>query len=317
MKKYFWLVLFIPLLCSKVAFAGMISGNFYVDFTDYVSPDAKVLISRTFNSKGQQVGLYGNHWGSSFESYLGISGDGVAVVHENGTGRAEVFHSSEMNQFTIQLVINKIITAMQKDGKISTDALLKRYRNAMKGDKFREHWWTYYVNKGVFAAKSIAVGTIFHAVNHSFGQQRLVCTKAGFTRYSNLDTNKFNKQGKIIEHVSLLRSDSERHDKVKYYRAPDGLLLAVSDNDGESLLFVRRNHAGHITALMDKHAVFRSEYKYQNGNLIWSKGDGQHIYKYAYNENNQMTMITYQNGGKKVIEYADNGRAIREFYLKK
>ena len=68
------------------------NGNFYVSFTDLsYAGGFEPKIERVYNSKSSFKGLFGWGWGTEYEVYVTVEGDGTATVHEYGSGAENVF----------------------------------------------------------------------------------------------------------------------------------------------------------------------------------------------------------------------------------
>ncbi|PCI43503.1 MAG: hypothetical protein COB41_06930 [Proteobacteria bacterium] len=290
------------------------SGNFYMNYTDFISADKKILLDRMYNSNSDFNGVFGDKWGSPLDAYIGITGDGTAVIHANGSGRSEVFRSMTVTEASIDKSIDMILVAAKKAGDFQKN--IKAITNEMrKNDKFRELLWTMYARQKLLPIIQLPLGSELKSVEFFFGEQKLIRTASGYTQKSWLDTTTFNLAGQVMSFSRPEKSNNSMKENMRFYRGKNGTLLAVSKADGGEMLFLSRNSDGKITKIIDMRGKTQCEYVYEHSRLMRSKDKANNIYAYDYDDHGRMVNIHYQDGKKMVIKYDRNGSMLSEEYI--
>ncbi len=86
--KLVWLLIFF----ASTAQAGVNhkNGNFYIAYTDLIKGPL-FEVTRTYNSKSTDIGLFGFGWGSDFESHLIVGPSGTPIIYHHGAGATGYF----------------------------------------------------------------------------------------------------------------------------------------------------------------------------------------------------------------------------------
>jgi len=296
----FFALIAIPLMAS--AGVSQRNGNFYMNYTDVTSaePDS-VMIERTYNSRAIGQGLFGKGWGSDMETQLQLTGDGILVIYENGTGRREHFKASEVTSESIKAAVDQIIEAADKDDAFVDESQKMGQRDILLGSSdARQSWWKRYADKGLLKSTHAGIGSTYHSIDNKFGVQVITRTSSGYVRNSGGQVDEFDLRGFLIRHEDSRRSKKEIH----YYRNAEGQIQRIED--GRHVLKLVYGKDGTITSIMDGDDKVLAQYNYRSGLLIRSVDMEQYVYVYRYDKFYNMTGIGYQDGREMFIAYDDH-----------
>lgn len=288
MKNFFIvLVLFI----SQMTFAGvnLKNGNFYINYTDVIVPGGgnDLEVVRTYNSKSTEKGWFGYGWGSDYETKLDIAADGSIVIFENGSGARTRF--TPKTPINAEASANEIIKAMGKKVSISEE-VAKNLRVRLVNDaELRMAYGKKFSVKTTISSGS----TLYSSLR---GKQRIVKLENGFQRF--FDENKsqfFDEEGKLLK-------IQDKNGQVIDLNYDGNKLVSIKDNQAKQLFFEWYNN-GRVKSISpggDK----KSNYTFENDNLISSVDMAGNTYKYSYDGNHNMREISYEDGKKMTIAYS-------------
>jgi len=303
------------------ATADIDDGNYMVSFTDYVSPDQSIVLGRTYNSVTQTSGQLGHGWGSSFETYLTVVGDGTVIFHLNRTGSQTIFHTPHRKLTHLKASIKNILEAREKspqpiqfsmrnaDGEkvVRAESTLPEY--LLKHRALRYFLWEHYVDEGLLTEAELPIGTKLMA-HSSYGDVVLTSTTAGYRVLNGFGVYDFDWHGRLVGYSAHGRLNKDKED-ARFYWGQGKQLLAVASKKSDTMIFVRRNDQGLITGLLDQQGHLLASYQYKRENMVYTKDHGDHSYEYHYNEDDHMDTITYSNGSTRSIVYDEDGNALR------
>jgi len=284
------LTLFVLLLLPSLAFGGvnLKNGNFYISYTDIIVPGSGIdlEITRTYNSKTLRKGWFGYGWGSDYETYVTVAADGSVVVHENGSGAK--------TRFTPKAAINpekaalNIVDTMRKKQTVS-DSVAKALVEKLKNDAELR---LAYAKKYNVQAK-LAVGTELYT--NMRGMQKIKKTKSGFVRvYSDGKKQYFNSKG-------LLSKITNKNGHAVTLNYDKDILKSITDSQAKQLFFewYPDGKIKHISSAGDK----KTSYKYEANDLVESKDIDENVFKYSYDNNHNMELVSYTDGSSLKIKY--------------
>ena len=281
-------LLSVLLVTAANAGVNLKNGNFYTAFVDIVVPGGgeDLEITRTYNSKATEKGWFGFGWGSTYETYLTVSADGSAVIHENGTGANTRF--TPKKAVDPEAAANKIIEAMRKKQTITEKVANDQREKLINNAELRQ---LYARRFGV--SSKLAVGTILHSNDR--GIQQLEKTKDGYIRLFN-DGKKhtFDNSGKLTT-----ISDKNGYKVVLTYE--NGNVKHIKDSQAKQLFFdwYPDGKVKHIW----KTGTKKTFYEYEGDNLVKSTDIESNVYTYTYDSNHNLMEVGYSDGKKMLIEY--------------
>ena len=287
----FGVVLLLVLATSPVeGGVNLKNGNFYIAYTDISSSGLKV--TRTYNSKATSRGMFGYGWGSPYETYLTVSGDGAVVMHENGSGAQIEFRPPYLSSEEIQKAVDIIMRVAKEDGRFRDNRERRRRREELLQNAYtRRTWWTRYTKKGLLEPRHLAPGTVYRAQ----AQQRLLRTHTGFQRIQGHRVDEFDARGRLIRTVS---GDGAI---VYLFRDHRGYLSRIVNQAGKTLHFHMNNNG--TVARIDSSTGQRAIYHYAGDRLSGSMDAGDNRYTYRYDRKANMIAIGYQDGTQMIMTY--------------
>lgn len=286
-------LLFITLLSFNLnAGVNIKNGNFYISYTDVLLKtynSAFKDITRTYNSKSTEVGLFGYGWGTKFETSITVYPDGTLRVKEHGAGGKTIYSSNFISDDLTQLMIDDLIEIMQEAGDLEMNpTAITNQINTLKNINVRLATWDKYVNKGLLKYPTdLPIGSEWESFTR--GNQKITLTKEGFVRsQKNKNAREiFNTQGKLIKYDL----GDGNYTILEY---TNNVISKMITGDGTELIF-ETNKEGFVTKIYfnkndsDKNAI----YKYDHKTLIYNKDFGYNQYAFRYDEKKNLTKIIY------------------------
>jgi len=287
---YTLLVLSVFLLSQVIAGVNLKNGNFYISYTDIVVPggDKSLKIVRTYNSKSTEIGWFGFGWGSDFETFLKVSADGSVVIHENGAGARTRFTPKQA--IDSKAAAKKIVSIMRKKTSMTDTVADDLIAKLSKNEELRHA----YARKFKVEA-ALPQGT--KLFSNDRGIQTVVVTKKGYRReYSNGNKEYFNKQGQMTK-----AKDKNGYTITLKYENKN--LKSIKDSNAKQLFFSwysgSKPRVKAIWSAGDKKAT----YKYDNDDLQVSTDVAGNTYKYTFDNNHNMTSVSYSDGSKMEVGF--------------
>ncbi|MCB9060327.1 MAG: RHS repeat protein [Halobacteriovoraceae bacterium] len=285
-------------LCSSYGGVNYKNGNYYVSYTDLVVPGgSKTLdVTRTYNSKSIENGSFGVGWGIPYDTFLTVGADGAVTIHENGAGALTRF--TPKKTVDADAAVDKIIKAMRKKSQLTgtaEDTLRKKLRNDAD---LRQ---AYAKEFGV--TSNLAAGTKLYS--NERGLQIVEKVKDGYERtYSDGKVESFNEKGNLAE----VKTKNGYWIKLNYSKT--GKLESVKDSLAKQIFFSWFPN-GKIECVWGV-GKKKSCYKYEGKKLVESEDVAGNVYKYMYDNNYNMTQISYKDGSKYQIEYWPNTQFVKK-----
>lgn len=271
------------------------NGNYYVTYTDVsLSGRRDLEIRRTYNSRSTFPGMFGYGWGSDYETYLDVQGDGTVVVHENGGGARTVFRPPVLSRDEIQAAVDAIMRAAEQDNAFRDDTERREERDKLLRDaEKRAVTWARYVKKGLLEPRHIAPGTVYRSSTR--GQQRLLRTHNGFQRRNGRYGEEFDSAGRLTR----ITYDDGASDYI--YRDARGGIARIVDQEGREVRF-HMNDNGTV-ARIDATGSKSVTYQYDGNRLVHAADAGGNAFSYRYDSNTNLIAIGYDDGSRRIITY--------------
>lgn len=260
------------------AWVDIKNANLAMTRTDFkvegLGPD--LLLERTYNSRVDQLGLFGRGWCSNIESSLTMVAKGLAVYRYCGAGRAKIFKSAAYNEADDQTAIEKLVQAV-RERKSAEAKIPNFFKAALKYDI--EIRATLVRNYGVtFAAGD---GEKFAISNFPEGT-RLVSEKGRFLLTE--------------ENGDVLQFDSS------------GNLAGISDRNGHEMTIEwAKGLPQSIVDSQKRRIVLRSD---AGGHLVEASGPGGRKLKYRYSNEGWLAEVEVA-GQKETYEYDSTANLTR------
>ncbi|WP_405563779.1 DUF6531 domain-containing protein [Polaribacter sp. Asnod6-C07] len=269
------------------------NGNFYISYTDVLLKNynsAFKKITRTYNSKSTEIGLFGFGWGTKFETSITVYPDGTLRVKEYGAGGKTVYSSNFISDDLTQLMIDDLIEIMQEEGDLEMNpTAITNQINTLKNDiNTRLEKWDKYVKKGLLEYPTdFPIGSEWESFTR--GNQKITLTKEGFVRNQKNKNERevFNTNGKLIKYDL-----GDGNFTILEYT--NNTISKMITGDGTELIF-ETNKDGFVTKIYFKNidSEKSSSYKYDDNTLIYNKDIAYNHYGYTYDENKNLTKILY------------------------
>lgn len=288
------------LLPAGFAWAGVSlkNGNFFISYTDIVYVGGlEPKIDRTYNSQSDYRGMFGFGWASNYETYLAVSPDGSATIHEHGGGDQTRFEAGVWDPEDLDRAVDRIYKASVEAGGALSPQQIMTYKKRLKEDSgFRADEWEKYVREGFLEPFRLSPGA------------RLVSTKRGSFQYIEVRDEGYERVFKDGKREAF---DGE------------GRLVRIYDRNGNfiALSYDENGHLKELKDHLDRRMAFTvSEaglvegiqgdngkeciYEYSaEGQLIFSRDVDDHTYTHAYDPRHNMVEIGYTDGSKLSVRY--------------
>ena len=296
---FFAVKLLLLLTLPAFVFSGvnLKNGNFYISYTDHsFSKTSGFELTRTYNSKATEIGLFGFGWGSEIETRLFLIGDGSVLIKEHGSGANTFFDAVQPDEDAFTNCINQITAAALEKGDLDNNpAAINEYKQKLRNNREQRILkWKQYVLTGLLQLPVVPPGAKWNS--REWGSQTLEKTESGFRRrYSNGSFDEFSQDGLFTERYNasgtLLYS-------MQYNKKDQ--LERLADNLGNQLFFTYNND-GFVTSI--KSPVGFSTYQYTDQNLVESVDAGKNNYRFEYDAIHNLTTIRYTDGSSFLIDY--------------
>jgi YD repeat-containing protein len=255
------------------------NGNFFTGSKDITYTGGfDMSMERVYNSKTSFKGWFGNGWGTVYEVFLQIGGDGSVTVHEYGGGADNLFTPPAMDPAEIAAAVDRIVQAAEDQGDVTGDAA-QAYRTQLLNDSSkRSSEWQKYIGKGLLQPRVLPLGT--RLTSDRFSYQVIVVVRDGYRRdFENGRTEFYRRDGRLREVV-----DRNGNSIVLSYETP-GQVRIVDNN----------SHA--MTLFLDA-----------NSRVIRIEGTPDQTCEYRYNQRQELISAKLSNGDIYTYEYDDQGR---------
>ncbi|HEX3468933.1 MAG TPA: DUF6531 domain-containing protein [Candidatus Elarobacter sp.] len=276
------------------AWAGVTlrNGNFYISYTDVTVPGGfQMKIERVYNSKANFSGIFGSNWGFEYEAYLRVQDDGSVVVHEYGGGANNHFVPINAKPRSLDAIYDELTAAAERLGQFSSADEKTAYRAYLVDHHEAE--FERLRDLGLVKTEHLSIGQEFRS--NRFGGQVLSRVPEGYQRA--FDTGRFEEYD-LSGH--LVRVWDANHNFVALHYNAAGHLTTMEDSGGNRFAFSfnKQDYVQSIT--WGKHVT---TYRYTGSDLTQSTDVDGHTYRYAYDDDHNMTDVHYQDGTDLKVSY--------------
>ncbi len=289
-------LLFFLVTITASAGVNIKNGNFYISYTDQsFKNNGGLELTRTYNSKAIEVGIFGFGWGSVIEDRLVFIGDGSIVLKNGGSGGQTEFSPAVVNQDLINQAIMQILEAMIKNKDINNSpvGLAKEKSKLLNNSDYRIGKWIKYSNKG-FLKVNFKPSGIYYVP--SWGNSTITFNNNTFTNHNSWgETKTFDMEGNF---TSMYDKNNKLEFSIQYDHKKIKTLI---DGAGNQLEF-EMNENGQVLSINSSNG--KSIYKYDaQNNLIESEDTGKNIFHHQYDNAHNMIRIGYTDGTNLKIAY--------------
>lgn len=268
-------------------------GAFHVTYRDLGLPGRHSLrIERTYNSRSPYSGWFGPGWGTDYETYLEIHGDGTISKHPGGVGNELRFvpgRSEGMNHLIETILKLETENGIDEETKLALEKRLNSdqdYRSRM----IRKYGLQRHIDA---SSELILVG---HAKREELSVQ-----KDGFrTKSTDGQIQYFDLDGRILRSV---KGDYEW--RISYRNKRPYL---IEDSEGKQLRLVW-NEDGLLVRIQG--GSYGAHYRYNRGLLVSSRDASGNAYSYSYDAERRLQSIIYSDGSNQSIRYSETGAVIQ------
>jgi YD repeat-containing protein len=277
------ILLVINILNSSV---NLKNGNFFISYSDvdfsYYKSSFET-ITRTYNSKATNIGLFGFGWGSPLDTKLKSYPDGFIVIQENGTGSNSFYSPDFVEDDWLDEMIDVLIETDIKSGKIKNNpsAIIKR-KEAYTNLHDRLSAWDKYVKKGELSYKKDFPKSMSWEGTNMGETKNIIITSNGYKRINSLNTfEEFNIDGQL----TFFQRDKFKFATLEYKNGVISMLI----NADKTILTFKTNKKGYVTEI--NFEGVNAIYKYDIDDLIFSENVDGSQYEYEYDKLHNLTKI--------------------------
>lgn len=293
MRARFIFTVLALLSANALAVVDMKNANYSDTFLDIPGNGSgfNMKMQQYYNSRSVYIGYFGYGRCSDFETAIEKLPEGRLKVQHCGAGQEIVFSLSKMEGKELDQVVQAILTAMKKKSPTLTEKFLADAKEQLLTDN----------RARIDSAKEFGIampeakkGSVYTAEGLSVEQ----IVFDGNTYSRNLadgTTEKFDKQGHLIS-----MSDKNLN-SIKINYAGDRIKDIV-DNNGRKFNFNYVSAKNLVESVSDPQGM-KAEYKYKGEDLIELKNAWGNTYKFVYDDNHNLTKISYPDGTFKAITY--------------
>ncbi len=293
MKKLSIVILTLMSVSSAYARAdvSLRNGNFFVSFRDISYPGGiEPKVERVYNSKSDFNGIFGNGWGTQYETHLNIDPDGSIIVTEYGGGANNRFLPKDYSAKGLNEAVNSVFEAAKKSGVVTSASEADRYKKRLTNDfDFRSKQYSIFVNKGTLQRKQVLEGTQYTTTEYQY--QYITKVKGGYVRVMEAgDIQKFNEAGKMVQ----LMDRNKNFVNFTYDRNNHLIQLADNQNRKMNFTYNPQNLVDKITGESGKYAQYRYN---REGFMVGSRDDNgvENTFGYTKDQFLNLNEIGYPN----------------------
>lgn len=298
----------VPAFVALVTFLGLTAlpaaaqeinlrnANFYLEHTDLKvqKPGAPLEMTRAYNSRSNENGLFGWGWVTHYDSVVRVHADGsILAVDHDGFILRFTHQGRPRSEIRAELVSRLVKTRREDDrahGNELEDAWYREYEQLLLTDADEREQATWRYEEAWVEPPDGTYRT------QERGSERLVKKGGTYTRYRAdglIET--YDEQGRLVE-----RKDPAGHGlRLDYNR--EERLYKVSHTDGASFTLVY-DDSGHVVELRDTEGR-TATYTYNGEDLVQVKGPGSRVVAYAYDDLHNLVAVRQPDGGGVQVLY--------------
>ncbi len=277
------------------------NGNINHSYQDFSVPGHgySLTLERSFNSMSRYEGLFGNKWGSNFDTLFQVTPEGTVEITEFGGGFKTTFTPKDFGQKNIESFIEKLYEKIPPAAKSET---LKA--SLMKDAKLRHK-----LAREHKIINDIAWNT--KLFSNDRGPETLEKVKSSNGMTSWLRTFGDGKKELFNDRGLLVRREDTNKNYLKLDYDKEDRLVKISDTTGRQMIFAYDaklpKKVASVTSPLGQKCLFKYD---KDGNLIMAKNAAGFEFNHKYTPNGHMFEVAYPTGQKEIMGYDDEDRII-------
>jgi YD repeat-containing protein len=289
---------------SPIAFAtvDMKNANYTESWIDVqiAGSGYSLRVQRTYNSRSVFNGMFGFGWCSDFETSLTKNPEGFLKLQECGAGQEVTFKPQGAGGDSVTKTIDTIIAYYKKTNPNSGESSVATLRDQLlNNSSLRTNW----AKQAGLKEPTVAKGSIF--VSDNLEVEKIEFDGLQYTRnLADGSSQRFNVQGKLI-------AIYDKNGNFLKFNYSGDLMKEATDNTGKKLTFTfyPTKRVKDITAP----GGVKVEYKYKGEDLSQVKNMWKNVYDYEYDENHNITKITFPDKTFKALSYNQKNDWVMSF----
>jgi YD repeat-containing protein len=247
-------------------------------------------VQRYYNSRSVHNGIFGFGWCSDFESELTKTPEGNLKFQECGAGQEILFTRGKSDGKDVDETINKIIAYVKQTNRSVTSQYVEKLTSQLRENAEQRSKWA---KAASLPEAEIKKGTVYKGDNLEVEQitwngEHYVRTLADGTQ------QKFDGEGRLV----VLADKNSNFIKISWN---NGLLKEVVDNNGRKLTF--QHYPNKRVKEINGPQGLKTEYKYEGEDLVWVKNMWKNAYSFKYDDNHNLTRISFPDNTFKALTY--------------
>ena len=306
MNALFMLVILTVCHSRSMAGVNLKNGNFYISYTDMVLPQTK--IGRTHNSKSSTTGTFGAGWGTDFDTRLAVGADKRIVIHEAGSGARTIFNpignenGTAKTDVSIAEAVDALISTMTINGEFADAKEARTFKARLESDEEIRSAILQFRNSD---RQSVDANSAW--VSYDRGYQVLKRVDNNYVRYyADGSRDTFDLDGKLVR---LENPKDQSFIRVEY--DANNRLDRIICSDDNVIDFFYGARTDRLVKRIQWGQSF-CEYEYDGIDLIMSKDAVGNVFRFLYDQQHQMTKITYQDESTLQIKYEDRTEFVQQ-----
>lgn len=257
-------------------------------------------VQRIYNSRTVFSGMFGFGWCSEFETSVEKTPEGYLKLQECGAGQEITYKPKNDAGNSVEKTVAAVVEFYKKTNPNAGNESLETLREQLRNDSSLRNRWA---KQAGFAASDVKKGTVFASDNLEVETIEFDGTQ--YTR--NLvdgAAQRFNPAGKL----TALYDKNGNFLKINY---SGDTIKEIVDNTGKKLTFsfFPTKRVKEISAP----GGLKAEYKYNGEDLSEVNNMWKNTYKYQYDENHNVTKITFPDNTFKALTYNQKNDWVTSF----
>lgn len=257
-------------------------------------------VQRTYNSRSVFNGIFGFGWCSDFETTLDKTPEGTLKLQECGAGQEITYRARGKGGTTVSQTIDAIAAYYKKTNPNVGNASVATLKEQLLNNVGLRNRWA---KQAGLKEPAMSKGSLF--VSDNLEVEKIEFDGAQYTRtLADGASQRFNANGRI----TAMYDKNGNFLRLNY---SGDLLKEVIDSTGKKLTFafLPTKRVKEITAP----GGIKVEYKYNSEDLISVKNMWKNTYTYAYDDNHNLTKITFPDNTFKALTYNQKNDWVTSF----
>lgn len=294
--------LMLTLSQQAAATVDMKNANYTESYIDIqvAGSGYSLKVQRIYNSRTVFSGMFGFGWCSEFETSVEKTPEGYLKLQECGAGQEITYKPKNDTGNSVEKTVAAVVEFYKKTNPNAGSESLDTLREQLRNDSSLRNRWA---KQAGFAASDVKKGTVFASDN-----LEVETIEFDGTQYiRNLvdgAAQRFNTSGKL----TALYDKNGNFLKINY---SGDTIKEIVDNSGKKLTFsfFPTKRVKEISAP----GGLKADYKYNGEDLSEVNNMWKNTYKYQYDENHNVTKITFPDNTFKALTYNQKNDWVTSF----